>query len=171
MRVLVTAASRHGATLEVADAIGRALSEAGVQADLKMPDEVAGVEGYEAVVLGSAVYYGQWLPTALDFARRHRAALSARPVWLFSVGPIGAPEPRPVEPPAIAAQLVANLKARGHHTFAGALDRGRLGLTEKAIAIVMRAPEGDYRDWPAIRRWSEEIARVVKARVHEPLPA
>jgi menaquinone-dependent protoporphyrinogen oxidase len=158
MRVLVTAASRHGATSEVAGAIGRTLAKAGLEPDVETPDAIAGIEDYAAVVLGSAVYYGQWLPAAVDFARRNGAALAKRPVWLFSVGPIGSPDLKPVEEPKTPAELVARIGARGHRLFAGALRRHELGLGEKAVASLMHAPEGDFRDWTAIRRWAERIA-------------
>lgn len=162
MRVLVAAASRHGAASEVAEAIGRTLAAAGVEADVTTPDAVADIDGYGAVVLGSAVYYGQWLPGAIDFMRRNRVPLAQRPVWLFSVGPIGSPEPKPAEEPRIVAELVARIGARGHRLFAGALRRRELGLGEKAVACVVRAPEGDFRDWTAIRRWAERIAAEVQ---------
>jgi hypothetical protein len=46
---------------------------------------------YDAVVLGSAVYAGHWLKPARALADRCAAALRARPVWLFSSGPVGDP--------------------------------------------------------------------------------
>jgi menaquinone-dependent protoporphyrinogen oxidase len=132
MRVLVTAASRHGGTLDVADVIARALAAAGFEADLRPPDEVASVREYGAVVIGSAIYYGQWLPTAIDLIRRHHEAMAGLPVWLFSVGPAGSVGARAPKVPAIVAELVERTQARGHRVFAGA----RAG----------------------IRRWAREIA-------------
>jgi menaquinone-dependent protoporphyrinogen oxidase len=147
----------------VAEEIARTLIAAGLEAEVKTPDAVGGVESYDAVVLGSAMYYGQWLPGAVDFVRRNGPAMKARPTWLFSVGPIGAPEARPVEDPAIIAELVSRTAARGHRLFTGALHRRGLRLGERVIASVVKAPEGDFRDWPAIRRWAEEIAAEVQA--------
>jgi menaquinone-dependent protoporphyrinogen oxidase len=162
MRVLVTAASRHGGTLEVADVIAHALTEAGLETALVPPDEVVSLRSYDALVLGSAVYYGQWLPTALDLVRRNRAAIKKLPVWLFSVGPLGAPEPQPVGEPAVVAELAERTNALGHRVFAGALDRSRLGIVEKVVASAVRAPEGDFRDWVEIRHWAQEIAREIQ---------
>jgi Flavodoxin domain len=54
MTVLVTAASKHGATLEIAEAIARVLAEQGVSAELVPIDEVSDLGRYDAVVLGSA---------------------------------------------------------------------------------------------------------------------
>jgi menaquinone-dependent protoporphyrinogen oxidase len=91
MKVLVSAASRHGATSEIAEEIGKAL-----RVDVRPAEQVSSVEDYEAVVLGSAVYAGRWLQPARELAERHAGALSERPVWLFSSGPVGEP-PKPAE--------------------------------------------------------------------------
>jgi menaquinone-dependent protoporphyrinogen oxidase len=33
-----------------------------------------------------------------------------------------------------------------------------LSFADKAMVLALRAPEGDYRDWEAIRSWASEIA-------------
>ena len=91
MKVLVSAASRHGATVEMAANIGAALQATGHDAFVVAPDEVERVDGYEAAVIGSGVYVGRWLEPAKDLLARHKVALSTMPVWLFSSGPIGDP--------------------------------------------------------------------------------
>jgi menaquinone-dependent protoporphyrinogen oxidase len=108
-------------------------------------------------VLGSAVYAGRWLPAAREFATRHSAALRERKVWLFSSGPVGDP-PKPDELPVDVAPMVQACGAAGHTVFAGRLDRRHLSFGEKAIVIALRAPEGDFRDWEAIRVWAGAIA-------------
>jgi menaquinone-dependent protoporphyrinogen oxidase len=55
MCVLITAATRHDATREIAEAIGAGLSERGIDAETRLIDEVTDLAGYDAVVLGSAV--------------------------------------------------------------------------------------------------------------------
>jgi hypothetical protein len=64
------------------------------------------------------------LASAKDFAERRAAELAARPVWLFSSGPIGDP-PKPVEDPADVGPLLAATGAREHRVFAGRLERAR----------------------------------------------
>jgi menaquinone-dependent protoporphyrinogen oxidase len=157
LNVLVSAASRHGATVEVAATIGEALRTAGLQVFVLAPDEVDRLDGYDAAVLGSAVYVGRWLEPARDLVERHKVALSRIPVWLFSSGPIGDPL-KPAEDPADAAPLAALVGARAHRTFAGCVDRGRLSFGERAVMAAVRAPEGDYRAWDAIEAWAQDIA-------------
>jgi menaquinone-dependent protoporphyrinogen oxidase len=121
---------------------------------------VADVAGYDAFVLGSAVYAGRWLDEARHLVEENASALRAKPVWLFSSGPVGEP-PKPEEDPVDAEPLVTATGAREHHVFAGKIDRSGLGLGEKAIVIALRAPEGDFRDWDAIRAWAAGIARAL----------
>ena len=163
MRILVTAASRHGSTLEMASALGKALTDIGLEVEVKPMHELDGVAGFNAVVLGSAVYMGRWLPDAAAFVQRHAVELGARPVWLFSSGPIGSPDPKPVGDPTGIAELIAAVHARGHRTFAGRLDRGQLGIGERIVVSAVGASEGDFRDWEALGEWAKEIAIGLKA--------
>jgi menaquinone-dependent protoporphyrinogen oxidase len=162
MNVLVTVASRHGATREIADAIGRGLAAAGVGAVVLPPGRVTSLDRYDAVILGSAVYAGHWLDEAKRFVERQHEALARRPVWLFSSGPIGDP-PVPDTDSVDLAALRELTGARDHRTFPGKLDKGRLGFGERAIARVVRAAEGDYRPWSEIEAWATGIARVLQA--------
>jgi menaquinone-dependent protoporphyrinogen oxidase len=157
MKVLVSAASRHGATAEIARAIGETLTEAGLEAVVLAPDAVTTLDGYHAVILGSGIYVGHWMDTAKNLVERHSAALASRPVWLFSSGPVGDP-PKPEEGPADIAEIIEATHARDHRVFAGRVDRAMLGLGEKVILTAVRAPEGDFRPWADVREWAAGIA-------------
>lgn len=157
MKILVSVASKHGSTAEIGAAIGRELEAQGYEVDLTTPDQVTDATGYGAAVLGSAVYAGHWRPEALDMVVRTGATLRTMPVWLFSSGPLGSP-PKPDEDPVDVATLSDSLRAADHRLFAGKLDRGSLGLGERAIVTALRAPYGDFRDWEAITVWAKEIA-------------
>jgi len=82
MRVLIVAASRHGSTFEIAEQVGRVLSASGLGVDVRSPADATDVAAYGAFVVGSAIYYGGWLPSALAFVRHHEDALARVPVWL-----------------------------------------------------------------------------------------
>jgi len=173
-RVLVIVASRHGATAEIGAALARAIeeSDAGRAAGLAavpMPvDRHPDPAPFDAVVVGSAVYAGRWLEPAREYATTHTDVLRARPVWLFSSGPIGEPPFPPDEPYDVSA-LTHLTGARGHVTFPGRLEKERLSFGERAMATAMRAPVGDFRDWDAVRRWGGQIAGEI-AGVGEPAP-
>ena len=157
MKVLVAAGSKYGSTREIAEAIGAVLSERGLDAEVTSPERVESLAPYDAVILGSAVYAGRWHQDARELVERTGEQLRARPVWLFSSGPIGDP-PKPEEDPVDAAGLVEATGARDHRVFPGKLVRKQLSFPEKAIVMALRAPEGDFRDWEAIRSWASEIA-------------
>jgi len=172
--VLVAYASRHGFTQGIADRIATALRAAGRTVDERPLATVDDVSGYDACVIGSAAYIGQWLPPATEFVRTHREALAARPVWLFSSGPLGtsATDARgrdvlETSEPKQFAEFRTLLKPRGLRVFFGGLDPDRLGRGERLLraAPAMRQlmPEGDFRDWPVIDAWAQDIALALAA--------
>jgi menaquinone-dependent protoporphyrinogen oxidase len=163
MRVLVTAATKHGATGEIAQAIAEALRDQGLDPTVLAPEHVDTVDGYDAVVLGSAVYAGHWLKPARELVARCGAALAERPVWLFSSGPVGDP-PKPEEDPVDVAELLTATRAWEHRLFAGRLVRKQLAFPERAIVSALRVPDGDFRDWPAIGSWAASIATALRSR-------
>ena len=163
MKVLVAAATKHGATAEIAATIGEVLrDEHGMEAAVVPPEEVATVDGYDAVVLGSAVYAGHWLAPAKELVDRAGGLLAGKPVWLFSSGPVGDP-PKPEEDPVDVAEILAATKAREHRVFAGKLDKRQLGFGEKAIVVALRVPDGDFRNWTEIKGWASQIARSLRS--------
>jgi menaquinone-dependent protoporphyrinogen oxidase len=162
MRVLVAVGSKHGATLEIGAAIGAVLADLDLHPAVVSTDDSERPHDYDAAVIGSAVYAGHWVDSALEYVERHAEALAEMPVWLFSSGPIGDP-PRPDEEPVDAASVMEATNAIDHRIFAGKLDKGVLGFGEKAIVLAFRAPEGDFRNWNAIRAWAEQIASKLSA--------
>jgi Flavodoxin len=169
MKILVTYASKHGATVGIAERIAEQLRVAGL--DVKaQPMEAAGdLEGYEAFVIGSAAYIGRWLKEAREFVLRNRTLLATRPVWLFSSGPLGTEatdaqgrDQRVAAEPKEIPELRESLHPRDHRVFFGALDPTKLGFRDRAIRILPAGrallPEGDFRDWSDIDVWAEGIA-------------
>lgn len=157
MEVLVSAATKHGATGEIADAVAGRLADRGLEVTVEAPENVSGIDHYDAFVVGSAIYAGHWLKPAVDLATRVATETRGRPTWLFSSGPLGDP-PKPEGDPAQATELVAAVRPRDHRVFPGRLDRSRLSRMERAVVKMVRAPEGDDRDFDEIRRWADRIA-------------
>lgn len=169
MRVLVTAASRHGTTAEIAQVIAGVLSAANLTVDVIAPEDVDSIVAYDAVILGSAVYTGDWLEPAKDFVVRHEQALADRPLFLFSSGPLGDP-PEPAQEPEDARAIEASTGAMDQRVFAGRLRQSHLSLPERLIVHHARAPYGDFRPWDDIADWAIEIARYLRDESLE-LPA
>ena len=161
MKVLVASASKHGATDELAHAIGDVLAVQGITVDVRRMEDVDTVMPYNAFVLGSAVYMGSWLRVARRFVDEHEEVLALRPTWLFSSGPVDS-SPQAAENDSFdAADLVEQTRAHDHHLFGGKLDKSKLGLTERALTGALRLPEGDHREWHAVTAWATAIARAL----------
>jgi menaquinone-dependent protoporphyrinogen oxidase len=160
--VLVAVASRHGATMDIANAIAHELHAAGLDAHVESFGDGPDVAGYDAFVLGSAVYIGKWLKSARRFVEANSEQLAGHPTWLFSSGPIG-DRPKPEAATAVQIdEVVAMTGAREHRLFDGRIDRGDLGLSERLVIRTVHAPEGDYRDWAEISEWARSIAAALR---------
>ncbi|MCL3778602.1 MULTISPECIES: flavodoxin domain-containing protein [unclassified Actinomyces] len=156
MKILLTSSSRHGSTDEIANVIAEHLRAGGLEVDVRRPEVVDDVEGYDAFVLGSAIYMTHWTQEATDFTQRFLTQLSAKPVWAFSVGLSGLPQGKISDPHRIGPVLLS-LDVENHVTFAGRFDPTRLNLRERTIARLGGAAEGDYVDVEAVRAWAEAI--------------
>ncbi len=157
LRALVTYASVHGSTAEIARAIALTLSRAGVQADVVSATEVPGVGSYDVVIVGSAVYGGRWRREALGFLNRFGFDLFGRDVWFYQSGPLGHSAQAIMRALPDDVRVFAEyLRAKGVATFGGKLDGASGGPVSRFLA---RAGfDGDYRDFNQIRVWAENIA-------------
>jgi menaquinone-dependent protoporphyrinogen oxidase len=163
-KVLVAYATKHGSTAEIAHIVADTLASAGFEASLVPAGDVSDVRGFDAVVVGSAVYHGRWQGAATSLLKRFERDLTSRPVYLFSSGPTGGtPEadekvaaalasPPGVVPPDDVAKRAARIRAREHVTFPGRVDDDMTGLLERWM------PRGDWRDLNAVHSWAESIA-------------
>lgn len=171
MNVLIAVASKHGSTREIAEAIANELDSAGLVVDLRAAGAIASLQTCDAIVLGSGIYAGSWLPEARSFVEQFHADLARLPVWVFSSGPLGADDSQPQHDPQQLAASLAGVPMRDHQIFVGKLDKRSLGLAERMIARVVGAPEGDFRDWEAIRAWAREIAAALNDAARSPTAA
>jgi menaquinone-dependent protoporphyrinogen oxidase len=162
MNILIAIASRHGSTYEIGEALAAEFREAGHTADVRMAGDGPTVRLYDAIVIGSAIYVGGWLPEARTFVEHNTDMLRQRPVWLFSSGPLGAENPQPQADPNHLPDLMEATGAREHRIFVGKLDKSTLGLTERLMVKMVKAPEGDFRDWEAISTWANEIVAALE---------
>ncbi len=164
-KILVAYASKRGSTAEIAEAIAAVLRGPGDEVDCVEAGAVAELDGYDAVVLGSAVYMRRWRGDARHFVRKHRDALATLPLWVFSSGPTGDPSrdnPAWTEPGHTIRKL-DKLGARGHVVFGGSMPAEPSGAMERA-AIDNTPPEWrDRRDWDEIRAWARRIAAELHA--------
>lgn len=157
--ILVTFATKHGSTSEIAKRLANALSQRGFAVTLLPIRLVRDLTPFDAVV---AVYYGRWQKEAVRFLRANDAILSVKDLWLFSSGPTGTGSTNELldgwKLPTNIAALTERLKPRGIMVFHGVIKLARLTMFERAVVKRVDAPLGDYRDWDSVAAWGAEIA-------------
>lgn len=156
-RLLVAYATGSGSTAEVATAIAEELQSPSVQVDVLNVRDVAQLEGYDAVVLGSSIRAGRWLPEAVDFWDAFQEQLAAVPVALFTTCLTMARGDEEARSTVLSymepiLRRAPDIRPVGIGLFAGSLDPARTALLPSQYA-----PQGDYRNWDAIRAWAREI--------------
>jgi menaquinone-dependent protoporphyrinogen oxidase len=165
-QVLVAYGTKYGATKEIAEKIGEVLRQAGLATDVVSADRAGDVSAYQAVVLGSAVYIGQWRKEAAKFLKANEMVLAKKPVWLFSSGPTD--EGDPVELvqgwrfPGKLQPIADRIGPRDVAVFHGAADVNKMNFIEKWMLKNVGASAGDYRDWEAISAWAKAIAEALQ---------
>jgi menaquinone-dependent protoporphyrinogen oxidase len=165
-KVLVTYATKYGATAEIAEQIGATLREAGLTVAVQPAAAVTNLQTYQSVVLGSAVYIGQWCKEAIVFLETYERELTAMPVWFFSSGPTGGGDPVQLMKgwrfPEGLNRLRDTIQPRDVAFFHGFLNPKKMNWAEILLVKGIKAPMGDYRDWAMIREWANHIAEALK---------
>ena len=162
-KILVAYASKYGSTGGVADAIGKALCSKGAAVDVLLMKNDVNLSSYRAVIAGSAIYMGKWLPEAVDFVKKNFEVLRQIPVTYFLVC-MTLCKPTEENSAKVLAYLdpvlkmTPEIKPVATGAFAGALDYNNLSWLNRKILKSKGTPEGDFRDWKAIRTWAEESA-------------
>lgn len=156
MAVLVAYGSKRGGTAGLADMVADALRQEGFTVEVAPARSVRSVAGYDAVVVGGALYGFRWHRDAIRFVRGHAQELHDRPTFLFSSGPLDDSAARRDIPPIKGVRaLMDKMGARGHATFSGRLTPDAKGFPASAMA---RRNAGDRRDPGQVRRWAAGIA-------------
>lgn len=167
-QILITYATKYGATAEIAEKIGEVLRQSGLDADIVPADRVTNLPSYKAVILGSGVYAGQWLKKAARFLKENEKTLSGQNVWIFSSGPTGQGDPAELlkgwRMPASLKSIADRIHPKDMAVFHGSISEKKLNFFEKRILKMVKAPSGDFRDWNAITAWASSIAGEMKGK-------
>ena len=162
-RILVAYATRAGSTAEVAQTIAKALSAAGAAVDVCPVKEVADLSPYRAVVLGSPIRMGRWLPEAFAFLKAHQAELKRVPVAYFvtcvTLTSNTVENRRTVDAYLDPARAILHPVSVG--LFAGALDGSKVSFLDRLMIKAIKTPEGDFRKWDEIHLWGESLQMIL----------
>ena len=155
-KILVTYASRLGSTEAVAHVIAQTLSEIGEEVDIYPIHKVKDAGSYRAVIVGSAIRFGRWLPDAVEFVAENRELLNSIPTAFFTVCMTVSHDTQ--ENRRKAASFLDPVRALvtpvDEAWFAGKLDYSQLSFLQRVVEKIQGLPEGDFRDWSAIRAWA-----------------
>lgn len=165
MKVLVAFGTKMGGTEGIAEAIGGRLRSKGWSVDVCAAATDPDTSGYDAVIVGGALYVRRWHKAAARFVRSNAAPLRRVPVWLFSSGPLDeSAHDGEIAPVPQVAKLMAKVDARGHATFGGRLPEDAEGFMARRMA---RTQAGDWRDFSDITLWADAVAADLEANPEE----
>ncbi len=164
-KVLVTYATKAGSTVQVAEAIARTIGTGDFKVDVRPVKAMRDAKGYDAVVIGSAIRMGQWLPEAVQFVRTNQATLANIPTAYFLVSgylKTDTPEMRKTVE-AYLEPVRKILEPRSIGMFAGKMDLSKLSFLDRTLAKAMKEQEGDWRNWDAIQEWARSLLPTIGA--------
>ncbi|MBN1120056.1 MAG: flavodoxin [Anaerolineae bacterium] len=157
--ILVTYATSHGSTQEVAEAVAAALREMELTVDIQPARKVRSLEGYSAVVLGAPLYMFRWHKDARRFLARHQKALVKRPAAVFALGPFYTGDEAEFQ--GSREQLDKELAEFPWFApvdvviFGGKFELENLHFSYRMF--MKEIPATDLRDWAAIRDWANSL--------------
>jgi menaquinone-dependent protoporphyrinogen oxidase len=158
-KVLIAYASKYGSTGEVAQAIGHQLCQRGMSAEVRRVEEVTDLSPYTAVIVGSAIRMGNWLPAGIKFVEEHAEALRKMPTATFTVHMlnIDGSEASQKARAAYVEPVHALIEPDHEVFFGGRMDVGNLTFLDRFIARMVKAEDADLRDWGTIEQWTDEV--------------
>lgn len=165
-RILVAYATKCGSTAEIATAITEILCAGGLSAELIRANNVKSLEGYQGIVLGTAIYMGSPLKEASNFIEKFSSQMADFPFAIFDVC-LTMKEATP-ENQRIALDYLKSISEVIPPIKTGAFS-GRIDLASLPPLYRLFAQsdsegilaEGDYRDWKAIGDWAEALGIVL----------
>lgn len=158
-RVIVAYASRMGSTREIAEVVADELRQTDHTVTIAPCSVAPDTAGFDAAIIGSALYGRRWLPDAEHYVRRQARDLMNRPTYLFQSGAcrVAAPGVTPMASPRAVRRIIHRAGLADPVTFSGRIDPTQprpLRLTPwKTTSVV----SGDVREWNVIRAWGYAI--------------
>jgi menaquinone-dependent protoporphyrinogen oxidase len=176
LKALVVYGTRWGGTVEVAQTIGKALTDEGNAVDVvdakKAP---ANIEGYDSVLIGSGLRADKWTKESVEFIEKNLETLKTKKLALYVSCSMAdrKDEGYEVGKKRYLTDFAAhyNLAPIAVGYFGGLMDFSYShGLLVDIIVRVNRrnlrknglntAAVHDTRDWAAIEAWGHEVAKL-----------
>lgn len=167
--ILVTYASRTGFTSGVANTVGKTLAEGGAAVEVLDIKDVKDLSKYRAIVAGSAIQGGKWLPEAMQFIKKYQAVIAGKPFATFTVCMTLAMKRAEKYRPFVSDMVKpirALVKPVSEGFFAGGLDISRIpsagGRFKFRLSVLIGIwKEGDHRNWNEIDVWASNLKNIL----------
>jgi menaquinone-dependent protoporphyrinogen oxidase len=165
--VLIAYASKYGSTKEIAEHIALVLRREGFEVTVSDAEAVSSLYPYNAVIIGSALYFDNWLPAASELLESFQDDLARKDVWLFSSGITGEGDFEKVidwSYPEALKDVIKTIKPKAITLFGGKVDSNQLSLEDWLVNPGVRVEVGDYRNWVKIEAWAQTIADTLRGK-------
>ncbi len=171
-KVLITYSTRTGSSKGVAESIGTTLSGLGEVVDVAPMQEVTDLSQYSAVIAGSAIQAGKWLPEAMSFIQTHQPGLKNKNFAAFLVCmTLAMPKGNSYRGTVSSwLQPVRDIvKPVSEGLFAGTLDIKRIASLSDKLKFKLSVlfgvwKEGDHRDWDSIKNWTHDLKELLDSK-------
>lgn len=155
---IIIVGSEYGSTYEIADRLCDEFIRKKLPTVIAYPEDITSLEGYDVIILGSAVYLGKWVKPMRKFVDTFSDELLKKTCYLFSSGPVGKPLKPEYSKAVSINEIIRKTDAKEHKLFSGKLNKSYLRMSEKMITTALHIKEGDYRNWKEIKSWAKHIA-------------
>ena len=171
-KILIIYDTKYGSTRTIANKIQDVLCSQGAQVDMSLVKRIQDVSTYDAVILGSAIIELQWRPDMLNFLKAQEGALAKKNVAVFIVcGMLKDDTPATqqlaqqlfIDP--VLKQIPQVVPVGSPGLFAGVMDFSVLTPVDEFLIRTFFGsvlPEGDYRNFDKVTRWTEDIFAALK---------
>lgn len=177
--ILLVYFSVYGQTRKICETIQSELARQGVTAELKpLAESDAGLERYDAIVIGASIRHGKHNPAVFEFIEKHRALLESKPSGFFSVNLVARKPAKntPQTNPYVKAFVARSpWKPKLLGVFGGNLDYQRYKPFDRAaIRFIMWITKGptephtnvEFTNWDEVRRFAGQVAALAGRTAH-----
>ena len=163
-KTLIVYASRYGSTEDIAQRVGQVLGESGLSVDVQSVADIGSLDDYATVIVGGAIYSGQWDQELIDFVSMHENILRSTPAAMFIVAIRLRENTEEMRESVLGTvekqRLILDPLTVGF--FAGKIDYSQLSPIVRLQIQKKSLPEGDFRDWNAIDDWANGLVELLQ---------
>jgi len=170
-KILIAYDTRHGSTSAVSETIGAVLCGEGFQVEADLAYKISDISSYDAVIIGSPIYWATLQPDIKSFMSGFKDTLSGKPVALFVVCSTIDEETGLVDPAARGYFVNSTLEEFPDITFlepvglfGGVIDLKKLFPFEFLNMSYTGYAVGDFRaaSAPVVLQWAETVAELFR---------